>query len=340
MTTQRPDETGKVSMEFGGSLAAMTERSIFTLDPSVRVYRYEEPLYDRTDLQANGQYQHAIDEISDFTFSVNVTRDSTLTSELGTTGITFVNKPRTVLGGDAGYVRRMSERDTLAIGANYGEITYSGAEFTGLVDYDYRTAYLAWNRNLTERLTLGLLTNAAETNAPQFGAQDRAVTAQVTGNFAFSETFGTEFAIGLSRLDSDFGTSGDTRTYDLKFFRQGEHLDWHVGASHALTPSGRGVLSRQSRIECGLSDQISENLRLDARLTGIETEESGSINGTDVRYVRASLNANWRLTRTLYLELQIAHAEQQRQSTADSAAGNIYTLGLKWQGDARPLAGR
>jgi hypothetical protein len=338
MRDVNPQAVSDVALSVGATLAAVTERSSFELTPSVDLRRYDDPLYDRTDFNAGAHYAHSLDEQSQLTFDATAIQDSTLTSELGTTGISFVDKQRQVLGGGFGYSNQLSERDVFMAGASYSEISYLDARFTGLVDYGYRSAYLAWNRTVSERLTLGALASQSLSNAPATGARDESQSLQLTGSFAFTENVKAEFALGRGRLDSVGATSGNTRVYNFSISGRGEQWHWRAGASQSYQPTGRGVQNRQLNVDGLVARQMSENFELAARVTGIATDESGSRN-SDVEYLRASIGGSWRLGRAWYLDFGLAHSEQRRPSTDYSAYGNMVTIGIAWRGDSRPLGG-
>ncbi len=335
MVFANPESVGSIALGAGGVLSALTERSSFELTPSVDLHRYEDSLYDRTDYLTVARFRHSLDEDSEFTFEASAQQDSTLTSELGTTGITYLDKQRQVVGGGASYVRQLSERDTLLVGARYSEIDYLDAEFTGLVDYDFQTSYLAWNRSVSERLTLGALATSGVSTAPQFGARDETLSAQATGSFAFTENVKAEFAIGRGELDSKGGASGSTRVYDLSLAGRGELWDWRAGAAQSYAPTGRGIQNRQLRIEGGVGRQLSENLRLSVGLSGISTDEGGD-EGADVEYLRANVGGSWRFQESWFLEFNLAHAEQRRPSADATATGNMATIAIAWRSERRP----
>lgn len=319
-------------------LTALTERSSLELSPNVDLQRYDDPLYDRSDYQLSAAYRHSIDEDSEFTLTANAMQDSTLTSELGTTGISFLNKEREVRGGGASYVRRMSERDTVMVGASSSSINYVDAKFTSLVDYDYTTAYAMWNTIVNDRLTLGMLVNRSESSAPSTGARDETRTIQFTGSYQITENVKAEVALGRGHLDSQGAGDGDTRVYDLKLTGRGERWNWRAGASQSYQPTGYGVQSKQLRIDGSVSRQMSENFELALNLAGIQTDE-GFGGSNEVTYLRGSLNGTWRVGRAWYLQFGVAHSEQRRQLTGSSALGNVISVGIAWRGDRRPLGG-
>ena len=87
------DETGELLVD--GSAMRATERSQLTVTPQVRLTRYDHQTDLDTDEGRLGiDFQEKL-ERGDWTFDGLGLTDSTVTSERGTTGITFVNRRHT-----------------------------------------------------------------------------------------------------------------------------------------------------------------------------------------------------------------------------------------------------
>jgi hypothetical protein len=329
------DETGQLM--FDGNAIAQTERGELTITPRVLLTRYNH----QTDLDTNAgslglAFQENL-ERGKWSFDGMGSTDSTLTSELGTTGITYVNRRHTAGSADLGYQYSSTERLSWLAQVS-GQITrYEDATAFGLVNYDYGSVQFGPNWSFSERL-LGSLTLEANRLNPDAGARqtDYGVSAQLRRDF--SERYAWRISLGSTRVDysstgSSPSSSSTTVEYDIGANYKGERVQWDLSAKRAVLPIGVGLLAPETVASLVVVANVSEYGELRLSLNGIRTD-SVYVVGIPV-YTGATwgqASVEWRYHFTPHWAISAGY--QQARSRADNvqewANGKQAQLGVVW----------
>lgn len=332
--------TTELSAEAGATLARQGDAFSLSLEPrasSVHYVDYSELNHTDASLALRARRGS---ERGRFDLALTGLQDSTLTSELGSTGYTQVNKYHRSGTFTLSPSWQWTER-LVAVGQFYGTVhRYVDAEFTGLVDYDYGMAASSLSYGWNERSTLAMQLSAGRLRVPDESGYDKTTyAATLTYTRQLDEHWQTVLSWGPSEIRSRTGTNRGS-VYELSATRQSELFNTRAALKREVTPTGQGTLTRRDEASLGFYRALSE--RLSVNINGIWVRNrnvlsSGGLEVNALRYAAASAGAHWKLTPTWSVSTNIGYA-QQRYSTADDTArrGQI-SFSVNWSGLTRTL---
>jgi len=328
------DETGELVVD--GSALAQTERSQLTVTPRVMLTRYVHTTDLDTDTGSLGiNFQEKL-ERGNWTFDGLGLTDSTVTSERGTTGITYVNRRHNAGNADLGYEHFSTERLSwlLQVGA---QITrYNDAAALGLVDYDYGSVQFGPNWSFSERVQ-GSLTLEADRLNPQTGARQTDNSASLQLQRKFSERYAWRALVGGTKVEYGStaaapASSSSTFKYEVGANYQGERLQWDLSARRAIMPIGIGLLAPETVATLAVIASTSELSTLTLSLHGIRTD-AVTVSQIPVygggSFAQASLE--WRYHFSPHWSFSALYQQaRSRAGDQDWANGKQARLGVVW----------
>ena len=329
------DESAQVSVD--GNTTAQTERGQLTVVPRFFALRYAH----ETDLDFNEgslelTYLEKL-ERGQWTFDAQGLADSTVTSELGTTGITYVNRRHTVGTVSLSYQHNSTERLAWQVQAG-GQLTrYTDAAEFGLVDYNYGSVLFGPIWNFSERVQ-GSLTLVADRLTPHGATSQNDYSANLQLKRSFSEQYDWRVSVGGTRTDYGSSTYGSaasqtTSVYELGTTRKGERVQWDVSIKRAVLPIGIGLLAPQTVATLAVAVGTSERSSLNFTLNGIRTD-SVLIDQYVVyhggRWVQAGAEWRYRFSPQWALSVAGILARARYTSDGDWAHSNQARLGIIW----------
>ena len=300
---------GSNSTELGLGLAlrGSTESTSYAIEPRLAWQRYGnsgDQNLDRDEQRAHLSFDHK-GELNTLSGDLVLTSDSTLTSELGTTGINQFNRRHQELLSSLNYTWQWSERYSLVPTVSYRKSRYLDAADLGLLDFNYASASLAAVAVVAPRQTLSLATSAGRMQSLSPTTQNTNVTLQWSWKPA--QNWQTSLAAGPSWVKTPTGTENGTI--------------YSASLSHA-----------SELTSVSLSEHWSSGLNASA----IQSRELISTLGFafgDVRYVRAETNTTWRPLRNWSVVLYAGYSRQIYQTAAFNAGGWDGRLALNWSRD-------
>ena len=332
------------SLAFGGNAALQvrrrTERLSLDLQSTYGAYRYRrDDNLDRDDasLGLSGLWQG---ERMAWSGTARATRDTTLTSELGTTGLTQGNSRHESYDLSFGPSWQPSERVIAGVSAGYDASRYPGAAAAGLVDYAQGSASGYVSYTYSERLTLTFAGAAGRLSNK--GAADDTTNTNVTvaARYALGEKWSTEASVGPSLVESG-GQRERGYVYGLSASRAFERATFSINASRSQEPAGRGLLTELQRVGAAFSTQLTE--RLSVSTTAAVTHRRNALqafglNLDDVKYTRGELALGWRANANWQLGFVVGGTNQRRATffgfgEPERARGYDARLALSWNGN-------
>ncbi|MFO1400736.1 MAG: hypothetical protein U1F30_05925 [Steroidobacteraceae bacterium] len=319
-------------------LAAKTERTDFSLALGGHLRRYDnDPNANRDDETLNlsvGQTR----ERSGWKASAGWTRDTTLTSELGSTGITVGNQRHNRYQASIAPQIQLSARSLFVFGVS-GELNrYDSAASTGLVDYGYASVYATYARQATEITSVGLSLMAGGLSVPDRRASESVNgVVRLTFNHQFSERLSLEADAGpsfaRSRTLERWGASG---LLALKY--GGQRTDFSLSAEHALAPAGLGSLTLHDSVALGMGNRLTEKVSIGTTVGYQRSSDAlyaTSAARRSTNYWRASESLRWQWTETFSVSLSAGATRQHSSDQADHA--NQFIGGLRFGWSPRSL---
>lgn len=339
-----PDEDKKHEVSNGvAALAGIgvqrrTERSLFTLQPAIRAYRYD----NNTTLDRNEQHVAlAFDwdgEKVAWRTSADATRDTTLTSELGNTGLTQGNQRHEAYQLAVGPTWTVSERWQVQSSVSAQANRYPD-ESTGLANYRYSTVMLGSTYAATEKLAVTLYGTAGLLDGEGRSPNTTDTSANISVQYAWSPLTSFNASVGPSWVKTD-----GVREQGLRYRAAVSHalersaVSFSVGRRQA--PSGRALLTEVDEAALTFATQITEHLSATAATTYTKRRNVLRMFGIDlerVSYARADLGLAWRMSPNWRVNFNVGAGLQQIGSALfnDELTGRGYDarLGLSWNGD-------
>jgi len=325
------DQTALLTVD--GSTIAETERGHLSVTPRFSITRYRRD----TDLDHD---TGSIDfnfveklERGHWTFAGQALTDSTLTSELGTTGVTHVNLRHDLGTASLGYQYWSSLQLTWQLQGSYQITRYSDAGPSGLNNYNYGSVQVGPTWSFSERLQ-GSLTVGADWISPQVGRaqQDKTVSLELKRNL--NEKYAWRFSVGAARVESRGVPLGTSSLFELGVSRKGERTQWDLSVRRSIEPIGTGLLAQENVATLTGAVGTSERSSLNLYLNAIRTYPAfylESLVYSGASWGQAGAEWKYHLSPNWVLSAAYQQARSRSGSLQQWANGTQARLGILWQ---------
>ena len=315
-----------------------TERSTFVVQPMVRGYRYDDDNnLDRDEQNLALSYEWQGEEVS-WRTTANAARDTTLTSELGNTGLTQGNQRHEAYQVSIQPTWNLTERWQLQGSVGSQEDRYPNHSF-GLEDYRYSTVLLSTAYALSEKLALSFYGTGGRLDSEGQGSNSTDTSANIQVQYTWSPLTAISASVGPSWVKTEVGREQGLR-YRLAASRALEKGAVSFSMGRRQSPSGRALLTQLDEASLNYALQITERLSATAAATYTKRRNVLRVAGIDlerVRYARTDLGLTWRMASNWKLGFNVGAGLQQIGSAFfnDELTGRGYDarLGLSWNGD-------
>ncbi len=232
---------------------------------------------------------------------------------------------------------RLTERDSLITSLTLDDRRYSTGEFS---DNETASWLAAWQREVTERLTMGLSYGYVDysSESPTTESESESHNASLIVNYDISETLEMEASVGRRRqtTDSFMGQQSDSQTsygaiYDISFSKLYSQAELVVALSRGLTPSALGGVDEQDSLSVSWMYAFSERLQFTLQGTYLESTPTNSPNSETREFLDISPTLSWQLAESTSLSL--GYQFRQQKQTALDAQSNSIILGITHQWD-------
>jgi hypothetical protein len=314
-------------------LTAKTERTDFALTLGGHLRRYDNDTSGNRDDESLGVSIGQTRERSGWRGSAGWTRDTTLTSELGTTGFTQSNRRHNRYFASIAPQIQLSQQSLFAFGVS-GELNrYEDAALTGLVDYGYASVYASYARQTSELTTVGFGLSVGGQSVPDRrdsesvnGLARLTLAHQYTERLSLEAYAGPTFA--RTRTLERWGAAGRVA---LKY--TGLRTDFSVSAEHSLAPAGLGNLTARDAAAVGMTNRLTEKLSAGTTLSYQRSRDelhAGGTTSSSVYYWRAEESLRWQWAETVSTSLSVGATRQAANTQPDYADGFRASLSLNW----------
>jgi hypothetical protein len=304
----------------------------FTSSVARRQYREDESL-NRSDLNATASLQHAATERFLWSASSTAARDTTLTSELGTSGETRVGYRHESLGAQLQAQWRPTELWSTTMSMQW-QGDYYPSEGSGLVDYGYLAASFVntWRRSSQD--SLGIVLHAGRLGISRAPTDIKDTSAALQYTRTIDERWSLIAVAGPAWASGSGGTQrGETYKFDLS--RAAQYWAVSLALDRAIAPTGRGYLTSRDSMSLQLRRDLSAQLSgsLAARYL-----RSRNIVGAqdfvfdDVRYRRIEAGLSWSFAPQWSTNLHAGYADQEQSASGVRVSGVDLGVGIRWSG--------
>lgn len=334
------DQSAQLTVD--GNTSAQTELGQLTVTPRFSIIRYaRETSFDVETGSIGATFVEKL-ERGQWTFAGQALVDSTVTSELGTTGVTDINRRHYGDTLSLGYQYSSTERLSWQVQGAWQDARYTDARQFGLIDYDYGSVQFGPTWNFSERVQ-GSLNLETDRITPQVGSTEDDYSASLQVKRAFSEQYSWQAWIGATRVDAGTSGSGTTSVFGLDASRRGERVQWDVSVKRSVLPIGNGLLAREDQatlaVVVGTSERSSLNLSLNATRSdpvAISLYFAPQISLRYQVYSGASweqASAEWKYTFSPRWALSVAYQQGRSRNYAlpQWGDGTQARLGVVWQ---------
>lgn len=318
-------------------LARRDERLSWSITPRIHHQRYnEQSVLDRTDKYLSVQGRWAAERAS-VESAVRYVRDNTLTSELGLSGISEVDREHSVLAVNASPSLSISERGTVRLDGAWSRNRYERPQGTGLTDYDYLSVGISNIYALSEVTQLALSFSSGQLRVPGADVETDNLHAQLRLTSAIGEGLNVTLAGGPSRVETELETDSGFN-YRAEVQWRGERTSLSTVAGRDVIPTGRGSLSE--RVHAALAIQYSISERVTTSLRGdwssnVEVTPLHTIIPVEVQYAGINAMIRWRVLEDWAVWTSAGWTEQRYPVVDSTARGWRGGIGLSWQSRER-----
>lgn len=328
--------------ELKASLQRVTERSELTLLPRFMAARFsDDESLDRNDQFVTGSYRW-MGERAEWNMQLGLTRDTTLTSELGSTGLVDSNRRHEETTFSFSPRVMFTERVSGGMQIYQADNSYVDAKANGLVDYRYGAVSLFSTIALTDAgSALTVTAQAGRLTTPGlFGTETRDGSLRLGWSFQPWLLWTASLSAGPSAVETALGN--DTGwVFDSEIKRQGDRWSLTANAGRSQSPTGRGVLTRRDEAKLAFNRSLTERLSVNVAARWISSEDllpqRNGVTTYQVDYVQLNLGANWRMSRDWSVALQLAGNSQDYELAAERASGYRASFNVIWNGQPQSL---
>ncbi len=268
--------------------------------------------------------------------------DSTLTSELETTGFVQTHKRRIKQSVSPSWSYDLTERASTQLGYSYTDVTYEDAELTGLSGYRYDSLFAALSYRLTElsQVSVTTIASAYESDRTDMEYDTRGLRFGFASQL--SETMSTSLSVGMDHSSSrTTGAGGVTQstsdnglTLDLSLKKNWEISSLSGTLSMAESPSGDGML-HTTKLGINYKRRLSPRTIFSFNTSLVENSSGGGLDddSVDRRYVNFEPRLSWKATRWWTISTSYRYrAQEYTASDAGIARSNaiFFNIAYVW----------
>jgi hypothetical protein len=321
-------------MELSETTLARTERLTFSLTPQLLATRFEQNRSLNSDSGSALAGLAWSFERGRWNLDAQGTADTTLTSELGLTGITTANRRHEAFSVTNGFSHSSSERLSWNGTVGWSTTRYVDARDLGLTNYRNVSLQLGPAWSLTPTLS-GTLTVSANLLNSAKASPETSYSASAGLGSSVSERISWQTSVGATRLQSQ-GRPSTSEVYSLSVSLQGDPLSWSANASRAVTPIGFGSFSLSDQLRLAANAGVSEYSSLAASLSLVRSSPVGSqqiSTYSGATWVQFGADWQWKFARQWSASAAVSRAWSRAARNGPWANSSQVHLNLLWGSD-------
>ncbi len=282
-----------LSMSADMRLRRATERFDLWLLPQLHIQRFSDRRFDRSDdagLTSEGTW---LTERSTFDVSSLIRDQSTLTSELFSTGIFDLNTRRRDERLNASWAFAYAEHRVFSLTSGFQSSNYHGNSTTSLQDSKYSTFGASERFIVSERLSFSLDASAGKYVTPDAAFATRSDSLSVGFMRRLSERTRVTGEFGVNRRTDRFSSTNGF-VGQLSIARSTETGGFSLSAGRNVAPSGFGIFTQTDQAQLAVSRGLAPRWNLNASLSVYRTSSAfQSFNLADRTYSQLNVALTW-----------------------------------------------
>ena len=327
------DSTGAVA---AFEVQRRTERLELVANSKVGYQRYQQDTeLDRSDQHLDVAL-HWQGELVTWSGSAVATRDTTLTSELGTTGLTQFNQRHEGFDFSLAPSWLLSER--LSMGSSLGwQVNRYPDPANGLSDYHYGTMAVNASYVVSDRASLSLVGSAGRFSSGNSRPETNNASVRLQAQYAWSPLWSISAGAGPSWVEENQKRERGV-VYNVSIGRRLEFSSLSLSASRSQSPSGFGVLTELDDASLDFSTQISERLTGSLSVGLVRRRDAipaFRLDLQEVRYRRTNASLGWHINPNWLVALGVGNKVQRLGTLSETSTAQNYEAGLTltWSGN-------
>lgn len=265
--------------------------------------------------------------------------DTTLYSELETTGQVDDNLRVTRQLLQPSFEHSFDERWVGSIGASYSEVEYEDRVGSNLTDYRYVSAQTALQYRVSEDRSFTGTLFATRYTPADFDFISRGEGVSLGWQERFSPSLTGSLSVGgrkdrsertLSGVKTSDDSSGTQFDAALEKSWQRWRLNFSLGRS--VDPSGSGSLIERDRLNGMASYEWSERMRLNLSASYFDVRQADDLVSTsnDRRYITLAPGIEWRVERNWRARFDYRYRQNKFLDRGDEAEGNALFVSISY----------
>jgi hypothetical protein len=323
-----PDSAGYMTLDM--LLRRLTDTGELDLHPQLQFQRFTK----NSSLNANNGSVQLLgshrSQLWALASSVGYSQNSTLVTELASTGIIDANARQDALTADANATRKLTALASLKADISYSDISYPGGMPAGLVGYKYYSGSLAYAYTYSLRSTFSLIAFGGELHN-ELGIKSSNEGARLQWVYTISELLTTTVSAGLSQADLQGGTnSGSVWNFSL-VRRTDQEGKWSFSIGRDVEPDGRGILINHEEADLSFTHAVAPHLSF--TVTGVAVRNNNDFSGVtqnDRHYFAGDLGVEWRAAREWQLSFTGGYSQATQPEPYEYAHGWRAAATLRW----------
>jgi hypothetical protein len=232
------------------------------------------------------------------------------------------------------YSYNLTERDTVSLSASYSDREYSTNEFS---DNNTKSLSASWNRNVTERLMLGLASTATfyQSGTNTLGTENDIYGLSLTSEYALSESWLLSGQAGINYIDSTSktlarptNTSNTGSIFNISINRKLQTQTLSIDISRSLNPSSSGEVNKQDVFQTRWTKTLNEKLSFSLAGSYLETTDAFGNESNKREYISIQPSFNWNFAENTTIKLSYSY-KQQQDNLSSKAESNSVLFGIK-----------
>jgi hypothetical protein len=271
-------------------------------------------------------------ELHQLTAQAAIGRDTTLNSELGTTGLSQVNLRRERVNLSLAPSWQITERLTAGGSVALQRIHYLENDTLDLVDYRYLSALVQMGYRPSQRSSVALVASTSRLDTDRSESDTNDYYAVLQAQYMWSPEWSASASVGPSWVKIG-GVRDDALRYGAALTHQSQYASITASASRAVAPAGRGLLTLREDVGLRFTRKLHEYLDFTVYCSHVRSRDiipEFSFTYNDVRYLRAELGLGWRFAEDWRLGLSAGGSQQHIIQIDDKGTNYDARLQIAW----------
>jgi hypothetical protein len=334
---ETPDDAGYMTLDL--LLQRLTETGELSIHPQLEFQRFTtDSALDATNgsLQLLASHRELLWSI---TTTLGYSHNSTLITELASTGIIDASSRQDSLNGDVSVTRDLSELQSIAADVSYADVTYPGGLPAGLVDYKYYGGSLTYSYQYSQRSTFSLVAFGSELRNELEESSDN-TGAKLQWQYIWSSLITMTASAGASQTHVS-GTAGTGAVYSFSLVRRTDQEGkWSFTVLQDVEPNGFGTLFSHQEADLSLTHAVAPHLFVTVTASAIRYRDVVAEVATlfDRRYFAGDLGLEWHAAQHWQVSFTGGYSQATDLEPYQYAHGWRAGVTLKWTPQPRSVS--